>query len=302
MSQSPTSQENISRRSMLKIATVGAAALAAVPAMAQRSSRAALIDQIEAFAPQGNIKQSVSKWCFGNIPYAEFIPICKKLGMVGIDLVNPSDWAMMLENDMIVTMGNVPGAGIGDGFNREQNHERLIQAYEQWIPVAGENKVPNLICFSGNRRGISDEEGIEKCVLGLKKLMPLAEQHNVTLCLELLNSKVDHGDYQADRTPWAAEIVNQVGSERLKLLYDIYHMQIMEGDLIRTIGRYHNVIGHYHTAGNPGRRDLDEQQEIFYPAVMDAILATGYTGFVAHEFLPRNGIHSLRDAVVLCDR
>jgi len=177
----------------------------------------------------------------------------------------------------------------------------LLKGYERLIPIAAEKKVPNIICMSGNREGISDEEGMENCAVGIKKLMPTAERYGITIHMELLNSLRDHADYQADKTPWGAELVEKVGSEWFKLLYDIYHMQIMEGNLIDNIRKYKDVIGHYHTAGVPGRLDLDDQQEIYYPAVMRAIKETGFKGFVAHEFRPKNGIQSLRDAVKLCD-
>ena len=232
--------------------------------------------------------------------------------MVGIDLVGPDDWDLLLKNDMIVTMGNAPGSGgIANGFNNLKNHDTLVAAYTKWIPIAAEKKVPNLICMSGNRGGISDEEGMENCIIGLKRIVPLAEKHGVTLNMELLNSLVDHKDYHADRTAWAAEIARKISSERFKLLYDIYHMQIMEGNIIDTIKKYKDVIGHYHTAGiyddsagvtgRRWRRDIDDQQEVYYPAIMRAILETGYKGFVAHEFVPKNGVQSLRDAVKLCD-
>jgi len=293
----------ITRRSLLKSLAVGTAAVA-VPGtlLAQRGGGGGAVtaDAIEALTLKGDIRQSVSKWTFGNIPMDEFCKICKRLGMVGIDLVNENEWDIVNSNDMIVTMGNGPDS-IGFGFNRLEHHDRLVEGFTRLIPIAAEKKVPNLICFSGNRRGMSDDEGLANCVVGLKRLMPVAERYGVTIQMELLNSLRDHRDYQADKTPWAAEIVNQVGSERFKLLYDIYHMQIMEGNLIDTIRRYQNVIGHYHTAGVPGRQDLDDQQEKYYPAIMRAILETGYEGFVAHEFLPKRGIQSLRDAVTLCD-
>ena len=257
-------------------------------------------DSVEALTVKGNIRQSVSKWCFGKIPMDEFCKICKKFGMVGVDLVSENDWDTVNRNDMIVTMGNGPDQ-IGRGFNRLQNHDGLIEGFTRLIPIAAAKKVPNLICFSGERKGISDEEGMENCITGLKRIMPLAEQHGVTLHMELLNSLRDHKDYQADKTPWAAEIARKLGSERFKLLYDIYHMQIMEGNIIDTIRKNKDVIGHYHTGGVPGRKDLDEQQEIFYPAVMKVILETGYKGFVAHEFVPKNNVQSLREAVQLCD-
>jgi hydroxypyruvate isomerase len=295
----------ITRRSLLRSLAVGTAVVAAPSlALAQQQRRnAQTADSIEALTVKGDIRQSVSKWCYGNIPLDEFCKICKKLGMVGVDLLNENEWDTANQNDMIVTMANGPSpSGIGTGFNRLQNHDRLVEGFERLIPIAAEKKVPNIVCFTGNRgRGLTDEEGLENCITGLKRLMPTAEKHGVTLVLELLNSKRDHGGYQADHTDWAADMVRKVSSERLKLLYDIYHMQIMEGDIIETIKRNKDVIGHYHTGGVPGRQDLDEKQEIYYPAVMQAIKDTGFKGFVAHEFLPKNGLTSLREAVKICD-
>ncbi len=284
----------ISRRSLLKSFAVGAAALAAPASLLAQTA-----EEVEALTVKGDIRQSVSKWCFGKIPMDEFCKICKKLGMVGIDLVGENDWDTVNKHDMIVTMGNGVGT-IPKGFNRLENHDKLLEGYERLIPIAAEKKVPNLICFSGNREGISEEEGLANCVVGLKRLMPTAEKHGVTIIMELLNSK-GHKYYQCDHTAWGAELARKVGSERFKLLYDIFHMQIMEGDLIDTIRKNKDVIGHYHTAGVPGRQDLDDKQEIYYPPVIKAIKETGFKGFLAHEFLPKNGIQSLRDAVKLCD-
>jgi hydroxypyruvate isomerase len=285
----------ISRRSLLKSLALGAAAVAVPGTLLAQTA-----DSVEALTVKGDIRQSVSKWCFGNIPLDEFCKICKKLGMVGIDLLGENEWDTVNKNGMIVTMGN-GGGGIAKGFNRLDNHASLIANYEHLIPIAAEKKVPNLICMSGNREGISDEEGMANCITGLKKIIPLAEKHGVTLHMELLNSIRDHKDYHADHTAWAAEIARKIGSERFKLLFDIYHMQIMDGNLIDTIKKYKDVIGHYHTGGVPGRQDLDEKQEIYYPAVMRAIKETGYKGFVAHEFTPKNGIQSLREGVKICD-
>ena len=285
----------ITRRSLLKSLAAGTA-VAALPG----TLLAQTADSIETLSVKGDIRQSVSKWCFGSIPLDEFCKICKKLGMVGVDLLGEGDWDTMLKHDMIVTMGIGPDQ-IGKGFNRLEHHDELIQGFERLIPIAAEKKVPNLICFSGNRRGMSDEEGLKNCITGLKRLMPIAEKHGVTIVIELLNSIRDHGDYQADHTAWAADIARKVGSDRFKLLYDIYHMQIMEGNLIDTIRKHHDVIGHYHTGGVPGRNDIDDTQEIYYPAVMRAIKETGYKGYMAHEFVPKNGIQSLREAVKLCD-
>jgi hydroxypyruvate isomerase len=287
----------ITRRSLLKSLAVSTAA-AALPG----TLLAQTADSIEALSVKGNIRQSVSKWCFDrfNIPLDEFCKICKKIGMVGVDLIDENGWDTVNNNGMIVTMGTV-GGGIAKGLNRLENHDELIANLERLIPIAAAKKVPNLICMSGNREGISDEEGMKNCIIGLKRIAPIAEKHGVMVMMELLNSLRDHADYQADRTPWAAEIVRKVGSERIKLLYDIYHMQIMEGNLIETIRKNKDVIGHYHTGGVPGRNDLDDTQEVNWPAVMRAIKETGYKGFVAHEFLPKNGIQSLREAVKLCD-
>jgi len=293
-------KKNLTRRNMLQGLALGSAAAAAWQAGFISAQEAVQ----EVLKVKGNIRQSVSYWCFGSIPLEEFADICKSLGMVGVDLLRPGEqWEIMLKKDMIVTMGNVPGADIPKGFNHVENHDNLVAAYEKWIPEAAKMKVPNLICFSGNRAGMSDEEGMENCIKGLKRVVPIAEQHGITLHMELLNSK-DHGDYHADTTPWAAEIVRKVGSDRLKLLYDIYHMQRMEGDLVNNIRAFKDVIGHYHTGGNPGRNEIDETQEINYPPIMKAILETGYKGFVAHEFVPqrRDRIASLRQAVEICDQ
>ncbi len=292
--------KNLSRRNMLRGLALGSVAATAWQAGLILADEAV----IETLKVKGNIRQSVSYWCYGGIPLDKFADICKNLGMVGIDLLSPGEqWEVMAKKDMIVTMGNVPGASIEKGFNRIENHDDLVAAYEKWIPEAAKMKVPNLICFSGNRAGMGDEQGIENCVKGLKRVVPIAEKHGVTLHMELLNSK-DHKDYQADTTPWAAEIARQIGSERFKLLYDIYHMQRMEGDLINNIREYKDVIGHYHTGGNPGRNEIDETQEINYPPIMKAILKTGYKGFVAHEFMPKreDKLASLRQAVEICDQ
>ena len=286
----------ITRRSLLQSLAVGTAA-AVVP----RLLLAQTAEETEALTVKGDIRQSVSRWCFGKIPLDEFCKICKKLGMVGVDLVGENDWDTVNQHDMIVTMGSSGLGSIAKGFNRLENHAMLIEGYERLIPIAAAKKVPNLICMSGNREGISDDEGMANCLVGIKRLMPTAEKHGVTIVMELLNSLVNHKDYQADKTPWGAELARKVGSERFKLLYDIYHMQIMEGNLIDNIRKYKDVIGHYHTAGVPGRKDLDTDQEIYYPAVMKAIKDSGFKGFVAHEFTPKNGLQSLREAVKLCD-
>ena len=291
----------ITRRSLLQTFAVGAVAGPAT-LLAQNTPTA---EAVEALTVKGDIRQSVSKWCFRDIPLDEFCKICKKIGIVGIDLLGEDDWDTVNQHDMTVAMGNGPDR-INYGFNRLEHHDDLIEKFTRLIPIAVEKKVPNLICFSGERRTgtpnfVTDEQGLENCTIGLKRLMPIAERHGITIHMELLNSLVNHKDYQADKTPWGAELVERVGSERFKLLYDIYHMQIMEGNMIANIRQYKEAIGHYHTGGVPGRRDLDDQQEIYYPAVVRAIKETGFKGFLAHEFIPKHGIQSLREAVQVCD-
>ena len=222
------------------------------------------------------------------------------MGYSSVELLEPADWPVVRQHGLVCALGRGPDT-ITDSFNRRENHDRLVPAFQQRLRDAANAGVPNLVCFSGNRRGQSDADGLEICAEGLRKVVGVAEQVGVTLCLELLNSKVDHPDYQCDHTAWGVELCRRVGSERLKLLYDIYHMQIMEGDVIRTIQQNHTYFGHYHTAGNPGRHEIDAAQELNYPAIMRAIADTGYTGFVGQEFLPiRDPLTSLREAIKLC--
>jgi hydroxypyruvate isomerase len=196
----------------------------------------------------------------------------------------------------------VPG-GIPKGLNRPEHHDAIVAYFESALPGAAASGAPNVICFSGNRDGMSDEEGLEHCATGLKRIMRLAEKHGVTVCMELLNSRVDHHDYMCDHTAWGVELCKRVSSERFKLLYDIYHMQIMEGDLISHIREFHPYIAHYHTGGVPGRHEIDGTQEIHYPAVMEAIVASGFKGYVAQEFIPAkpDKLASLAQGIRICD-
>lgn len=249
----------------------------------------------------GKIKQSVSRWCYGGFSLDELCIEAKQIGLVGIDLLGPNDWDTVKNHDLICTMasgiGNIP-----DGFNRIENHDKLVDEAERLIPLVASYGFPNIITFSGNRNGISDDEGLINCVKGLKRIMPLAEKLKVTVCMELLNSKRDHKDYQCDTTAWGAEVVKSIGSERFKLLYDIYHMQIMEGDICATVRENIRYIGHFHTGGNPGRNEIDDTQEIYYPRVMQEIASLNYDGFVAHEFIPRRDpLTSLRAAYDICN-
>jgi hydroxypyruvate isomerase len=290
---------NLSRRSALQSLITGAATLSVVP-LATRS--AAGSDASPALAKlKGNIRHSVSRWCYGKIPYEEFCVAVKRMGIESIELLGPEEWPMVKKHGLTCALCNGPDR-IDYGFNRLEHHDKLVEGFERMIPQVAQNGFPNIICFSGNRRGMSDEQGLENCVVGLKRVAKIAEQHKVTVILELLNSKVDHKDYMCDHSAWGVEVIKRVGSERCRLLYDIYHMQIMEGDVIRTIKANHAYFGHYHTGGNPGRNEIDETQELNYPAIMRAIVATGYKGFVGQEFVPkRDPLISLQQAIQLCD-
>jgi hydroxypyruvate isomerase len=251
----------------------------------------------------GALKQSVCRWCFNDMPLDTLAANAARIGLKSVELLQPAEFAAVTKHGLICAMVSAPApAGIPRGWNRVDNHSWLIPAYEERIPVVAQAKFPNLICFSGNRAGLGDDEGLENCAKGLRAIMPSAEKHGVTICMELLNSKVNHADYQCDHTAWGAKLVAKVGSERFKLLYDIYHMQIMEGDVIRTIKDNHRAIGHYHTAGVPGRHEIDESQELYYPSIMRAIRDTGFTGYVAQEFIPekKDGMASLADAYRRC--
>ncbi|MBI4876780.1 MAG: TIM barrel protein [Acidobacteria bacterium] len=250
---------------------------------------------------KGRVKQSVSRWCFNKIPMEDFCREVARLGLVGIDLLGPADWPVVQKHGLIPTLGSVGGKT--GPLNRKENHGAIEKQYREGIEAAAAAKVPNLIIMSGNRAGMSDQEGLDNCVAGLKRIQPIAEDKGVTVVLELLNSKVNHKDYMADRTAWAVEAIKRVGSPRIKVLYDIYHMQIMEGDVIRTIRENAQYIGHYHTGGNPGRNEIDDTQELNYRAICQAIADTGFTGFVAHEFVPArpDPLKSLAQAVDICD-
>lgn len=285
----------LSRRNV--IAAAGTIAAAAVLGS---NSAALAADEGASIIRNGRINQAVSQWCFNKISLDQLCQHCKRIGIKGIDLLNPDAFPTLKKYDLVCTMTN--SYGINPGMNRKENHEKCIASVRRAIDSTAEFGFPNVIVMSGNRAGLDDETGAKNCIEGFKKVVGYAEQKKVTLILELLNSKRDHKDYQCDRTAWGAEVCKAVGSENLKLLYDIYHMQIQEGDVIATIRQYHQYIGHYHTGGVPGRNEIDETQELYYPAIMKAILATGYKGYVAHEFIPkRDPIPSLEQAAKLCD-
>lgn len=262
-----------------------------------------VLPQRASTAKRGRLKQSVSRWCYSEMSLGALCRAAKEIGLQSVELLGPEEWPVAQKHGLTCAMANGPEAiSIEKGFNRLAHHDELLPAYEKRIRAVAEAGLPNVICFSGNREDLSDEEGLANCARGLRQLMPVAEQHGVTVCMELLNSKVDHPGYQADRTTWGAELVQRVGSERLKLLYDIYHMQIMEGDVIRTIRTHSDAIAHYHTAGVPGRHEIDETQELNYRAIMEAIRETGFRGYIGQEFIPtKNPLAALQEAVQICD-
>lgn len=291
---------NISRRSALRKISSGTAAIAAAAALPKRMIAA------DAPAPsqlKGNIRHSVCKWCYGSIPLEEFCAASKQMGLESVELLETRDFPTLKKHGLVCAMvSGVPG-GITNGLNRKENHDAIVKFFEETTSTVAEYGYPNIIVFSGNRKGMSDEEGLANCAAGLKRIMPIVEKHKVTVCMELLNSKRSHKDYMCDHTAWGVELCKQVGSERFKLLYDIFHMQIMDGDIIDTIKENYQYIGHYHTGGVPGRAEIDDTQEIYYPAVMKAIVATGFKGFVAQEFVPRrkDTLASLKQGVQICD-
>lgn len=252
---------------------------------------------------KGKINHSVCRWCYPSIPLDDLCKAAKDIGIAGIDLVGPSEWPVLQKYGLTAALTHGAGRGITEGFNDPRYHDELVASYEQLIPQVAAAGYNQLICFSGNRNGLADEQGIENCAIGLKRLLETAEKHGVTLVMELLNSKVDHADYQCDHTEWGVALCNKVGSDRFKLLYDIYHMQIMEGDVIATIRKHHKYIAHYHTGGVPGRNEIDEMQELNYPAIMRAIVETGFKGYVAQEFIPSRPepLASLEQAIQICD-
>ena len=265
------------------------------------SLRPALAEEIKRIVKNGKINQSVSRWCYSKIPLDKFCDICSQMGLKGIDLLQPDELPAAKKAGLVCTM--LFSHSLTEGLAHTKNHDECLAKLKTSIDAASEFGFPNVICFPGNRNGISEEDGIKNTVEGIKKIIGYSEQKNVTLHLEYLNSKVDHKDYMFDNMKFGVEVCKQVGSDRIKILYDIYHAQIMEGDIIRTIQRNKQYIGHYHTGGVPGRNDIDETQEVYYPAIMKAILKTGYTGYVAHEFMPKSSdpLKSLERAIEICD-
>jgi hydroxypyruvate isomerase len=283
------------RRSVLKNIAAGAGALSLSDVFAANT---------KVLGPKlaGKINHSVCKWCYNNIPLDTFAQECKKIGITSIELLGPEEWPTLKKYGLTCALPNGAGLGIEKGFNDLKLHDELVKSYEDLFPKLKEAGYSTVICFSGNRRGMSDYDGMRNCAIGLRRLMPSAQKYGITMIMELLNSKVNHRDYMCDRTSWGAGLCEMVGSPNFKLLYDIYHMQIMEGDVIATIRQYHQYIGHYHTGGVPGRAEIDSTQELNYPAIMKAIVDTGYKGFVAQEFIPkRDPLVSLKESIQICD-
>jgi hydroxypyruvate isomerase len=285
---------DLTRRTLLKSSVAG------VAAMGLSSSLPA--SDTPATARKGRIHQSVSRWCYQKIPLEQLAAYAASIGLKGVDLLQPEEYEVPRAHGLICTMGYGGGGDIANALNRTENHAAIEQGFRTNIPKAAKAGVPNVITFSGNRRGMADDEGARNCVVGLNRVKKIAEDNGVIICMELLNSKVNHPDYMCDHTAWGVRVVQEVNSPNVKLLYDIYHMQIMEGDLIATI--QHNIqwIGHFHTGGVPGRHELNGTQEVQWDGVMRGIADSGYKGYVAHEFIPTGDpLTSLREATDLCD-
>jgi hydroxypyruvate isomerase len=291
-------KNTISRRTFIRNTSLAAAGTIA-GALAGKTA-ALTIAEVERIVKNGRINQSVSRWCYNKFSLDELCTVAKKMGMTAIDLLGPNDFPTLKKHGMICSM--ISTHSLPKGLNDKKNHAGCIASIRSAIDAAAEYGFPNVISFSGNRDGIPDDVGIENAVEGLKQIAGYAEQKKVNICLEYLNSKVNHKDYMFDKTSWGVAVCKKVGSDRIKMLYDIYHAQIMEGDIIRTIRDNKDYIGHYHTGGNPGRNEIDDTQELYYPAIMKAIAETGFKGYVAHEFVPKQDpLESLAYAVRICD-
>lgn len=252
---------------------------------------------------KNRINHSVCRWCYLDIPLEDFARECVKLGISAIDLLKPSEWETVEKHGLVCSMATDDFAVIEAGFNDRSNHAELQRKYRGLIDKASSHHIKNVICFSGNRRGMDEATGLSNCVAGLNPLLDYAAAKSVNLVMELLNSKVDHPDYQCDHTDWGVALAKELGKENFKLLFDIYHMQIMEGDIISSIQKYHQYINHYHTGGVPGRNEINDGQELYYPAIIKAIADTGFQGYIAQEFIPTNvdKLFALREAIKTCD-
>ncbi len=287
---------NINRKQALKKMALGTAGALALPDLAKGMNM---------LSPdlKNNINHSVCQWCYGSFPLEELVIAAKGIGLKSVELLRVDEWPVVNKHGLTCAMGYVSSLGLNKGFNDPSLHEQLLKDYSANIPKAADAGLKTVICFSGNSNGLSLEKGLENCAKGLEPVLKVAAKYNVNVSMELLNSKVDHKDYQCDHTEWGVKLCEKLGSSNFNLLYDIYHMQIMEGDIIATINKYSKYIGHYHTGGVPGRNEIDETQELYYPAIMQAIVKTGFKGFVAQEFIPKrpDKLGSLRQGVWTCD-
>ena len=299
------------RRDALKKMAAGSVVVVTSPFLGSFAEKETVSKKMSKRTPmerlKGNINHSVCQWTYNHIPLEELCVEVKKIGLGAIDLIAPKDWPTLKKHGLYCSMCYIAGkVSLTDGWASKDFHAQLLKDYNEAIPLVAAAGYKNLICFSGNRRGMDDETGLNNCAEGIKQIIGLAEKNGVIIQMELLNSKVNHKDYMCDKTPWGVELVKRIGSPNFKLLYDIYHMQIDEGDVIRTINDNHQYIGHYHTAGVPGRHEINESQELYYPAIMQAIVKTGFKGYVAQEFIStgksnEEKIAALKDAVSRCD-
>ena len=289
------------RRTVLWNLVAGSVALPASKIFAGEMS---ISDKNKPLKLKGNINHSVSRWTFGYLTLDELCEAVKQIGFSAIDLLRPEEWPTVQKHGIYSSMCYTSGKNdLYNGLNDPANHEELIKEYLETIPIMAKAGYKNLICFTGARRGMDDETGMKNCKTALEKILPTAEKNGVIMTMELLNSKIDHKDYMCDHVEWGVELCKRISSDNFKLLFDIYHMQIQEGDIIRNITDYHQYLAHFHTGGIPGRHEINNTQELYYPAVMKAIVATGYKGYVAQEFVPTypNKLHSLKEAIGICD-
>jgi hydroxypyruvate isomerase len=286
----------MNRKNALRTIAAGSASFVGLPSIAKAMS---LLPE----SLKGNINHSACRWCYQDVPLEDLVVAAKNMGMKSIELLGADEWAVVNKHGITCAMGYGTKVGLNKGFNDPSLHEALLKDYQVSIPKAADAGLKNVICFSGNANGMSAEKGIENCAKGLEPVVKLAQKYNITMSMELLNSKVDHKDYQCDHTEWGVQLCEKLGSDSFKLLYDIYHMQIMEGDVIATINKRIKYISHFHTGGVPGRHEIDDTQELQYPAIMKAIAATGFKGFVAQEFIPAKAdkLASLKQGVGICD-
>jgi hydroxypyruvate isomerase len=290
----------MNRREVIKNLTLGSFAF---PTLIELSSNNLIARTQNTQYLKGNINHSVCRWTYEQLAIDQLCLLVKKIGFSAIDLVEPKDFAILKKHNIYSSMCTGAHISLTEGWNNPKHHDVLINSYLKHIDLVADAGYKNLICFSGNRNGMSNQEGLQNCISGLKKILGKAEKRGITIQMELFNSKVNHPDYMADSSNWGITLCKELGSENFKLLYDIYHMQIMEGDIISTIKNNHQYFGHYHTAGVPGRHEIDDTQELNYSAIMKAIVATGYKGYVAQEFIPlsNNKEKALEIAIKICD-